>query len=74
MARKHLTTIFYWNQFKQNSLDNRNNNAFFTRNYENIKSLSVDAVLLPNLYIDLDELHGVKKKDYQILFKVPKGK
>ena len=55
--------ILFGTNFNQNSLDNGNNNAFFTRNYENIKSLSVDTVLLPNLYIDLDELHGVKKKD-----------
>ena len=55
--------ILFGTNFNQNSLDNGNNNAFFTRNYENIKTLSVDAVLLPNLYLDLDELHGVKKKD-----------
>ena len=53
--------ILFGTNFKQNSIDNGNNNAFFTRNYDNIKTLAVEAVLLPNLYINLDELHGVKK-------------
>ena len=53
--------ILFGTNFNQNSIDNGNNNAFFTRNYDNIKTLAVEAVLLPNLYIDLDELHGVKK-------------
>ena len=53
--------ILFGTNFKQNSIDNGNNNAFFTRNYDNIQTLAVEAVLLPNLYINLDELHGVKK-------------
>ena len=53
--------ILFGTNFNQNSVDNGNNNAFFTRNYENIKSICVEAVLLPNLYLDPHEVHGLKK-------------
>ena len=43
-----------------NSSDNGMENAYFSRNYNNIKSISVEGVLLPNLYVNIDELHGLK--------------
>jgi hypothetical protein len=53
--------ILFGTNFSQNNIDNGKNSAYFTRNYENIKSITVEAVLIPNLYLDLDELHGLKK-------------
>ena len=53
--------ILFGTNFNQNSVDNGNNSAFFTRNYDNIKSINVETVLLPNLYLNLHELHGLKK-------------
>jgi hypothetical protein len=43
-----------------NSVDNGTENAYFSKNYNNIQSISVDGVLLPNLYLDVQELHGLK--------------
>ena len=53
--------ILFGTNFNQNSVDDGNNSAHFTRNYDNIKSISIETVLLPNLYLDLPELHGLKK-------------
>jgi hypothetical protein len=43
-----------------NASDNGTENAFFNRNYNNIKSISVESVLIPNLYLDIEELHALK--------------
>jgi len=43
-----------------NVSDNGTENAFFTKNYNNIKSISVESVLIPNLYLNVDELHALK--------------
>ena len=43
-----------------NSSDNGTENAYFSRNYNNIQSITVEGVLLPNLYLDVEELHGLK--------------
>jgi hypothetical protein len=54
--------IIFGTNFNNNFSDNGTENAYFSRNYNNIKTISIEGVLLPNLYLDVSELHGLKSE------------